>query len=137
VNVITVFSSIAAALLLGLSVSAAEVPADETRASKPAFKGMELYSWLDPASREWKFSLLPGTNRQKTETEIKSAATALDTIEKLEAKLGQLAPKEYVTWNAHVDSKQFVLPPAELIKRVDEYVKQKQITLVHKSPPEH
>lgn len=39
---------------------------------KPAFKGLELYYWSDNPTKEFKFCLLSGTNRNKTDKDILS-----------------------------------------------------------------
>jgi hypothetical protein len=46
--------------------------ADEKREEKPRFKGVELYSWKEKGG-DWMFVLLDGTNRLKTEEQVKGA----------------------------------------------------------------
>jgi hypothetical protein len=62
---------------------------------QPATKGMELYSYQD--NGEWRFALMGGTNRFKFCGEIRNPRAAL-TLEQLESKLRQLAPREYLSW---------------------------------------
>jgi len=71
--------------------------AELERASKPTFKGMELYSWK-PAGGEWNFTLLAGTNRQKPISEIIASRTAIVRVFTLKRKLSQLANGEQVFW---------------------------------------
>lgn len=78
-----------------------------TRATSPMFKGVELYSWQDPATRSWRFALLPGTNRSKTSEEIKGATEVIGSVAMLEEYLSRLASGESVS-----DSEAFALPPA-------------------------
>jgi len=68
------------------------------RSTRPAFKGVELYSWKDCASCEWQFALLPGTNRLKTLTEIKEPTRAISGVTKLRQHLSRLAEGEQVFW---------------------------------------
>jgi len=44
--------------------------------SQPAMKGMELYSW-QMVDGSWNYSLLTGTNRQKTVAEVTDPAQTL------------------------------------------------------------
>jgi hypothetical protein len=67
------------------------------RAAQPAFKGMELYSWK-PAGKGWCFSLLPGTNREKSLGEITDPEQAIEGVEPLKRKLAALAKGESVFW---------------------------------------
>lgn len=67
------------------------------RMKNPAFKGMELYSWKS-GGREWHFSLLPGTNRNKSEDEIKDPERMLIGPENLKTRLVVLAEGEFVLW---------------------------------------
>ena len=50
-----------------------------------SMKGYELYSWQE--GDQWKFSLLIGTNRDKTLEEIKSADVVLADVDALLATL--------------------------------------------------
>jgi hypothetical protein len=68
------------------------------RASKPAFKGMELYSWK-PAGGNWYFSLLHGTNRQKDVSEITKPEVTILGIDNLKQRLAKLAEGESVSWS--------------------------------------
>jgi len=61
-----------------------------------AFKGVELYSWKDKEA--WLFALLPGTNRLKTEEEIKRAPSL--GLLALKKRVGILAEGEEVFWNS-------------------------------------
>ena len=65
--------------------------------TKKSFKGWELYSWRNKESNAWNFSLLQGTNRNKTEQEIKSTEVTKD-IDLLKAELKKIAANESVFW---------------------------------------
>ena len=75
------------------------------RAQQPAFKGMELYSWQDEAG-EWKYSILVGTNRIKTEEEVMASPLSLDEVK---VAISQMAVGEWLTWMG------FPPPPPESI----------------------
>jgi len=70
---------------------------DPDRPDRPAFKGMELYSWK-PADGGWRFSLLPGTNRIKGDAEIRDPETAVTGAAELKRGLSALAKGEQVFW---------------------------------------
>lgn len=59
---------------------------------------MELYSWQDARTQQWRYSLLPGTNRNKSMAEITDPSNKVDSVEALKARLASLADDEYVTW---------------------------------------
>jgi hypothetical protein len=66
-------------------------------AAQPLVKGVELYTWADQGA--WRFSLLPGTNRLKSEGEIRAAAAALGGVGDLKRALGKLSRGEIVVWS--------------------------------------
>jgi hypothetical protein len=59
-----------------------------------SLKGWELYAWRE--SEEWQFSLLQGTNRNKTDNEIVDRKSRLVNIDAVKAKLSKLAAGEWV-----------------------------------------
>ena len=78
-----------------------------------SMKGYELYSWQD--GDQWNFSLLVGTNREKTLEEIKAADTALSGVDALTAALEQMPAGQYITWSSR-DTLTF--PPDDIIEQV-------------------
>jgi hypothetical protein len=66
-------------------------------AAQPLVKGVELYTWTEQG--DWRFSLLPGTNRLKSEGEIRAAAAALEGAGDLKRALGKLPRGETVVWS--------------------------------------
>ncbi len=58
------------------------------------FKGVELYLWHLDGKPVW--TLMHGTNRLKTEQEIRNPKEAIKSFAELEKLLGKLAPGEYV-----------------------------------------
>ncbi len=73
-----------------------QLPSDGRRATTPAIKGVELYSWRT-RDGTMRFSLLWGTNRLKTEAEVKSPTCALSAPQ-VKAALSRLAEGEHVFW---------------------------------------
>lgn len=109
------FSSLLACAALLVAVPAAR--ADEPkREPKPRFKGVEMYSWKD-AKGVWQFALLDGTNRDKTEAEVKAAKTVYAGTDKLAAALKLLAEGETVFWSHR--PKGFEYPPKDDLKKID------------------
>lgn len=110
--------ALTAALLLGCdkATSSTQVPTStqETaaaqvttsasqRAQQPAFKGMELYSWQADTG-EWQYSILFGTNRNKTDEEVMVSPLSLDEVK---VAISKLAVGEWLTWEG------FMPPPLE------------------------
>jgi hypothetical protein len=83
-------------------------------------KGVELYSWLDPATQNWCFALLPATNRNKTAVEIRGSGDVVHSVADLEDAISQLTPSESIFWAAP-DTGEFSLPPAEVVDGIIEY----------------
>jgi len=102
----------------GTAVQPAATPATES------MKGFELYSWQDGG--QWKFSLLVGTNREKTLDEIKSADTVLLGVDALESALEIVSSGQYITWSSK-DGLSF--PPDDIIKQVEQISKDKGLIL--------
>jgi len=97
------------------------------QAGKTAFKGFELYSWRD-TNGQWLFTLLPGTNRLKTEPEIKGSGNRISTLRELERRFSQLAAGENVFW-FNSDAPGFDFPDQSIIKEVTLIAERSQIIL--------
>ena len=91
------------------------------RGMASSIKGWELRSWLE--SGKWHFSLLVGTNRLKTDEEIKQSA--VESINDIKNMLNQLAPGERVSWGG------FTLPfyTEEILNDITSYCKQLGLNL--------
>jgi hypothetical protein len=100
--------------------------ADEKREEKPRFKGVELYSWKDKGGA-WLFVLLDGTNRRKTEAEVKGAKDRLQGVEALKIALGRLAVGEQVFWTHPIAG--FVFPPEHTRKAIETAAREAKIKL--------
>jgi len=61
-------------------------------------KGYELYSWQD--GDQWYFSVLIGTNRDKTLDEIRSPGSTLKGVDALRGALETIPTRQYVTWSS-------------------------------------
>lgn len=96
------------------------------REPKPRFKGVELYSWKDNKNG-WQFALLDGTNRLKTEKEVKTAPTIYSGIDKLSEAFHRLAVGEMVFWSHPIEG--FVFPPEADLKAIDAAAKAAKIKL--------
>jgi len=120
------------AFLLSVEVaepSAIAVPrpaSGDLRVGKPLFKGVEMYSWK---SRDaWNFSLVIGTNRNKTKVEVTSPSVTIVGIHRLKAKLATLAVGEEVFWS-NFRGKPFGYPSTAIVKDLEEFCRLKKIRL--------
>ena len=101
---------------LGMSLSSCGSTArPDTTPLAESMKGYELYSWQE--GNQWHFSLLVGTNRQKTLDEIKSTANILPDVGVLISTLEKVPSGQYVTWSSK-DTLSF--PPDDIIKQVEQ-----------------
>jgi hypothetical protein len=100
----------------------------QERARGKEGKGMELYSWLDE-NRNLIFALLPGTNRLKTEEEIKEKPNRISGLNELEKRFSLLAEGEYVTWFHELHQHGFAYPDWTTIKRVEASARKAKIEL--------
>ena len=80
-----------------------------------SMKGYELYSWQD--GNQWYFSILVGTNREKTLDEIKSADTVLQGIDALTSALEQMPAGQNITWSTR-DTLSF--PSDDVIQQIEQ-----------------
>jgi hypothetical protein len=90
------------------------------RFARPAFKGVELYSWIS-TSGDFRFALLWGTNREKAVEEIKGASSCtLADVAAVKARLSRLARGEQVSWlhRASTHGSSFAYPPSDVVEAV-------------------
>ncbi|MBI5295373.1 MAG: hypothetical protein HY869_07840 [Chloroflexi bacterium] len=87
-------------------------------------KGYELYSWEQDG--QWYFSVLIGTNREKTLDEIQASDVTLKGIDGLKAVLESIPSGQYVTWTA---GESLALPPEEVIQQVRDICKARGLEL--------
>ena len=102
------------------------------RFEKPAAKGVELYSWK-ARSGSYRFSLLWGTNRNKTDSEIKSPQCTLADVPTTKAALSLLAKGEHVFWsNAVCPKKDCAYPPDEVVEDLRAHAERIGVSLERK-----
>ena len=110
---------------LGLSLSSCgPAKGEDTTPLAESMKGYELYSW--PEANHWNFSLLVGTNREKTLEEIQSTETILPDVDVFIAELKKVPSGQYVTWSAR---EPLSFPPDDIIKQVEKVCKDKGLIL--------
>jgi hypothetical protein len=103
------------AIVLTLLLSACGLIPTPAAPLPESMKGYELYSWQEAG--KWKFSVLIGTNREKTLAEIQSADAALTGLDALTATLKRIPAGQYLTWATNAA---LPLPPASIIKQVQQ-----------------
>lgn len=115
-------------LLLALLLVCA-APALADRAQRPTFKGVELYSWSD--AQNWNYVLLPGTNRNKSWSELQTAPR-LRTESELKQSLASLAVGEQVFWSnqlGHGAASKLQYPARPAIDALKVFCAQNQVEL--------
>jgi len=102
------------AILLAIFLSGCRTGSQPT-ATLPAesMKGYELYSWQEGS--QWKFSLLTGTNREKTLDEIQSTDAAVEGVDALRSALEGISVGQTITWSA---KEPLAFPPEEIVQQV-------------------
>jgi hypothetical protein len=100
--------------------------ADDKREEKPRFKGVELYSWKDECG-DWVFVLANGTNRLKTEMEVKGSKDLITGTDALKKAFARLAVGERVSWVHRIEG--FEFPPKATRKELENEAKKAEIDL--------
>jgi hypothetical protein len=118
-----------AAILLVLALGLFLSSCGTTRGTDAAqlaesMKGYELYSWQE--GDHWVFSLLVGTNREKTLEEIKSTDTILPDVDTLISVLETVPSGQYVTWSSR---ETLSFPSDDIIKQVEKVCKDQGLIL--------
>jgi hypothetical protein len=93
-------------------------------------KGWELYSWSEGTN--WKFSVLVGTNRGKSLTEVLTAKYKVTGLDSLKILLNQLPTGEFVSWHDRVgqdDSGRVKIPDAASVNEVKSYCQSRKLNL--------
>jgi hypothetical protein len=104
------------AILVGVLLSGCGAASEPTVTPFPeSMKGYELYSWQD--GNQWYFSLLVGTNREKTLDEIKGTKTLLRGVDALTSALEQMPAGQYITWSSR---ETLSFPPDDIIKQIEQ-----------------
>jgi UV DNA damage repair endonuclease len=114
------------AIIISLSVPNLTSATEQTRASKPSFKGVELYSWRVSSNR-WHFASCVGTNRSKAIREIKRKCQQINDLSSLKNHLSKLAVGEYVMWSSPYP--ELTLPPDAVLQEVQAHALTLEIKL--------
>jgi hypothetical protein len=105
---------------------------DASEAGQRSMKGWELYSWVDEADGEWRFSLLVGTNAIRPADAVTAPEQALD-IASLERALAALAPGEEIVWPGptarHGESGRLAMPDTGTRTRVERAARERALVL--------
>lgn len=101
-------------LLVGFLLSSCGASQTTPTPFPESMKGYELYSWQE--GNQWYFSILVGTNREKTLDEIKADRTALRGVEALTSALEQMPEGQYITWSAR---ETLSFPPEDVIQQIE------------------
>lgn len=110
-----------------VTVSLGSTQAEDKREETPRFKGVELYSWKDKRDN-WRYVLVSGTNRQKTEKEVKEDKQQMKGTSELKKALALLAENEQVMWSDH-RLNGFEFPPKNIQKEIRKAAKEAKIEL--------
>jgi hypothetical protein len=111
--------------LVGTVLAGCGASSQATATSFPeSMKGYELYSWQEGG--QWKFSLLVGTNREKTLEEIQSADILLSGVDELTSTLKNIPSGQYITWSSR---ETLSLPPDEIRSEVERTCKEQGLLL--------
>ncbi len=113
-----------------------------------SMKGYEIYSWLQ--DNQWNYTLITGTNRDKTTQEIITANNTVTAdgwvnirvtgLDALEAVLARVSHSDFVFWVAGrpADGAQFgvtfTIPPADILNAIKTYADQHGLNLIVFSP---
>jgi hypothetical protein len=116
-------------LLLSLLVSTLlfSVRADAAPRNQLMMKGVELYSWRNRKTGLWRFSLLPGTNRNKSLTEITEKEATVADLSTLKKRLAILAKGESVFWSLPYSSLSY--PPVSMVDEIVKYAAARHLRL--------
>jgi hypothetical protein len=113
------------AILVGSLLSGCGAASEPTVTPFPeSMKGYELYSWRD--GNQWNFSLLVGTNREKTLDEIKDTKTMLRGVDALTSALEQMPAGQYITWSSR---ETLSFPPADIIEPIEQVCRDQGLIL--------
>ena len=89
-----------------------------------SMKGYELYRWQEGG--QWKFSIMVGTNREKSLEEIQSAETSFSGVEELTVALERMPEGQYVTWSSR---ETLSFPPEDIIEQVEKICEEQGLIL--------
>lgn len=113
------------AVLIGLFLSGCGAPSGPFPTPfAESMKGYELYSWQE--GNQWKFSLLVGTNREKSLEEVKSADSVFSGVDGLIAALRRIPAGQYITWTS---KETLSFPPGDIIEQIEKACEEQGLIL--------
>ena len=121
--------SVIAVIALAVILACSDSP-DRPKASaqpKLAFKGYELYSWQSEG--EWRFALVPGTNRLKSWSELKAAAAPEDEVQRAIAKLPRGEQVSWCSRRVEGDGPAQEEPPRDRVERLLDVARRSEVNL--------
>ena len=74
-----------------------------TQKRQAPMKGYQLFTWLEKG--HWHYSLLPGTNRERTYEEITAPAAVIIGTSQFESELKRLAKGAEIFWQSDAPSR--------------------------------
>ena len=114
------------AMLLSLAAAQSCLAQTSNNARPHSMKGYELYSWQ--SGGQWYFSLLVGTNRQKTYQEIVSPNVRIKGTAPLKIKLDLLPAGEELAWSKHRIPK-MTMPPKSIVDEIADHCRKRRLNL--------
>ena len=88
---------------------------------------MELYSWQN-SNGNWVFAVVGGTNRLKTEAEIKKKENQIGSMDQLSQVFEKLAEHEQVYW-FHRKLKGFAYPDEKMVDSIASLARKANVDL--------
>ncbi len=113
-------------MFLGLGDPQAVLAQTSENSLPHSMKGYELYSWQSRG--QWYFSLVVGTNRQKTYQEIVSPRVRIKGTAQLKRKLDLLPEGEELTWSKHRISR-MTMPPKSVVDEIIDHCRKQRLNL--------
>jgi hypothetical protein len=107
----------------------------DTLVFEPSMKGYELYSW--PNGDDWNYSVLPGTNRNKSLEEVTGNRIIVYGKDSLKQVLDKMPAHECITWEGENwlnriwggNYGNLSLPGRDLVNEIIMYAQERQINI--------
>lgn len=107
-----------------------QLTASDTSKFDRSFKGWELYSWKE--NNVWKFSILPGTNRNKNLNEVLTASLKVTGVDSLKLLLARIPEQEYISWLEQAGREsagKLAIPEAEVVNQIKVYCQSRKLNI--------
>lgn len=114
--------------------------------STPGYTLYELYSWQTSKRRDWFFSVLYNTRREKSVREVFDKKTALKGVDQLKRKISELPAGSKILWLSQLTangqkqkgSERLRYPPTNVIEEITRYAQSRNIQMLgpfgHRTP---